>query len=150
MNRVFILGWDGATFDLIEPWVAEGKLPNIARIMSSGVHGRLRSTLPPMTFPAWSSFMTGKNPGKHGILEFFLRRPGTFEEMAVNQRLRDSRAIWDLLGDAGIRSLVTNVPCTYPPEEIDGVMISDFLTPAGRRDFALRFGVGLRGLPGGE
>lgn len=57
------------------------------------------------------------------------------EDMAVNQKLRDSRAIWDLLGDAGIRSIVTNVPCTYPPEQIPGVMISDFLTPGGRRDF---------------
>ena len=62
MSRVFIIGWDGATFDLIKPWVAEGKLPNIARLLENGSHGELRSTLPPMTFPAWSSFLTGKDP----------------------------------------------------------------------------------------
>ena len=75
MNRIFLLGWDGATFDLIRPWVAQGKLPNIARLMETGVHGPLRSTIPPWTFPAWTSFMTGKNPGKHGIFDFFAPSP---------------------------------------------------------------------------
>ena len=69
MSRVFIVGWDGATFDLIKPWVAEGKLPHIAEVLENGAHGLLRSTLPPMTFPAWTSFMTGKNPAKHGIFD---------------------------------------------------------------------------------
>ena len=134
-NRVVMIGLDGMTFDVLDPLIAEGHVPNLARLVREGARAPLETIFPPLTAAAWTSAVTGKNPGKHGILEFFLRRPGTFEEMAVNQRLRDSRAIWDLLGDAGIRSLVTNVPCTYPPEEIDGVMISDFLTPAGRRDF---------------
>ena len=74
-QRVFMIGWDGATFDLIHPWVAQGKLPNIARLLETGVHGSLRSTLPPWTFPAWTSFMTGKNPGKHGIFDFLRSGP---------------------------------------------------------------------------
>lgn len=129
MNRVFILGWDGATFDLIEPWVAEGKLPNIARIMSSGVHGRLRSTLPPMTFPAWSSFMTGKNPGKHGIFDFTRQRPGKYELEFVNGGQRRTASFWRILSDAGRRVISISVPCTYPPERVNGVMISGFDGP---------------------
>lgn len=134
-NRVLMIGLDGMTFDVLDPLIAEGHMPNLARLVREGARAPLETIFPPLTAAAWTSAVTGKNPGKHGILEFFLRRPGSFDEMAVNQRLRDSRAIWDLLGDAGIRSIVTNVPCTYPPEPIPGVMISDFLTPAGRRDF---------------
>ena len=84
MTRVFIIGWDGATFDLIKPWVADGKLPNIAEVLENGAHGELGSTLPPMTFPAWSSFMTGKNPGKHGIFDFTRLRPGTHDWEFIN------------------------------------------------------------------
>ena len=129
MNRVFILGWDGATFDLIEPWVAEGKLPNIARIMEGGAHGRLRSTLPPMTFPAWSSFMTGKNPGKHGIYDFTRQRPGKYELEFVNGGQRRAPSFWRLLSDAGRDVISISVPCTYPPEQVRGVMISGFDGP---------------------
>ena len=70
MNRLLVIGLDGATFDLIKPWVRQGELPNIAKILQRGVHGELKSTVPPMSPPAWTSFMTGKNPGKHGIFHF--------------------------------------------------------------------------------
>ena len=130
-----MIGLDGMTYDVLDPLIEEGVTPAIGRLVKEGARAPLETIFPPLTAAAWTSAVTGKNPGKHGILEFFLRRPGTMEDMAVNQKLRDSRAIWDLLGDAGIRSIVTNVPCTYPPEHIPGVMISDFLTPGGRRDF---------------
>ena len=65
MNRVLAIGLDGATMDLIRPWAAEGELPALERLMSEGVSGELDSTLPPVTSPAWPSFATGKNPGKH-------------------------------------------------------------------------------------
>ncbi len=129
MSRVFIIGWDGATWDLIRPWVAEGKLPNLARIMREGVHGPLRSTLPPMTFPAWSSFMTGTNPGKHGIYDFTRQRPGTYEIEFVNGGQRRAATFWQLLSDAGRKVISVSVPCTYPPEPVNGVMISGFDAP---------------------
>ena len=62
--KLLIVGLDAATLDLIKPWVAEGKLPNMADLMRAGVSGRLASILPPVTPPAWTSFMTGKNPGE--------------------------------------------------------------------------------------
>ncbi|HZW04286.1 MAG TPA: alkaline phosphatase family protein, partial [Anaerolineaceae bacterium] len=67
--RVFVIGLDGATYDLIRPWVEQGKLPTFARLLAQGAAGQLRSTIPPMTGPAWTSFMTGKNPGKHGLYD---------------------------------------------------------------------------------
>ena len=65
--KVLVIGLDGATLDLIGPWADDGKLPHISRLMREGVSGELRSTVPPVTGPAWTSFMTGKGPGKHGI-----------------------------------------------------------------------------------
>jgi predicted AlkP superfamily phosphohydrolase/phosphomutase len=68
---VIVIALDGATFDLLDPWLDEGVLPTLARLIAGGVSGRLSSTLPPITAPAWASFMTGKNPGKHGVFDFF-------------------------------------------------------------------------------
>jgi predicted AlkP superfamily phosphohydrolase/phosphomutase len=130
-RRVFILGWDGATFDLIKPWVAKGHLPTIARLMEAGSHGPLASTQPPMTFPAWSSFMTGKNPGKHGIFDFTRRRPGSYDLEFVNGGKRRAATFWQLLSDAGLNVISISLPCTYPPELVRGVMISGFDAPGG-------------------
>lgn len=126
MSRVFIVGWDGATFDLVEPWIAEGKLPNIAEVYRNGAHGELASTLPPMTFPAWSSFMTGKNPAKHGIYDFTRQAPGTYDLEFVNGGSRRAPSFWKLLSDAGKRVISISLPCTFPPEPVNGVMLSGF------------------------
>jgi predicted AlkP superfamily phosphohydrolase/phosphomutase len=124
-----MIGWDGATFDLIRPWVAQGKLPNFARLMGEGVHGPLRSTLPPWTFPAWTSFMTGQNPGKHGIYDFFRARPGSYDLEFVNGGHRRSKTFWRILSEAGRKVVSISVPCTFPPEPVNGVMISGFDFP---------------------
>lgn len=129
MNKVVMIGWDGATFDIIRPMVAEGKLPNVARLMREGAQGLLRSTMPPMTFPAWSSFMTGKNPGKHGIFDFTEHKPGTYEVQFVNAKRRVGKTLWQILSDAGKRVCVIGVPVTFPPDPINGVMICGFESP---------------------
>ena len=129
MQRVFMVGWDGATFDLIRPWVAEGKLPTISRLMDEGVHGELESTMPPWTFPAWTSFMTGMNPGKHGIFDFFGPREGSYDLEFVNGGHRRAATFWRLLSDAGRKVVSISLPCTFPPEKVNGVMISGFDFP---------------------
>lgn len=129
MSRVFIIGWDGATFDLIKPWVAEGKLPHIAELLQEGAHGKLRSTLPPMTFPAWTSFMTGKNPAKHGIFDFTRQRSNSYDMEFVNGGQRKAPSFWRLLSNAGKKVISISVPCTYPPENVDGIMLSGFDAP---------------------
>ena len=129
MPKVLIIGLDGGTFDLIKPWVNEGKLPNITRLMHSGAHSNLQSTIPPMTFPAWNAFMTGKNPGKHGVFDFMERKNGTYELEIKNALHRKSETIWKIASNYGKRCAVIGIPVTYPPEEINGIMISGFDAP---------------------
>ncbi len=136
-TRVLVICLDGATFDLLDPWIESGRLPGLKRFVSEGVKGTLESVVPPITAPAWASFMTGKNPGKHGVYYFVNRGGGARSGSAafVDARSRKGRALWHLLGEAGRKVLVLNVPTTYPPERVNGALISDFLTPPGRRDF---------------
>jgi len=128
-QRALIIGWDGATFDLIRPWVEQGKLPAIAKLMESGTHGLLRSTMPYWTFPAWTSFMTGANPGKHGVFDFTQRQEGKYELEFVNGGQRRAPTFWNLLSRANRKVISVSVPCTFPPEPVNGVMISGFDAP---------------------
>jgi predicted AlkP superfamily phosphohydrolase/phosphomutase len=103
MRKVFVIGLDGATFDLIKPFVAQGKLPTFKKLMDGGAWSELRSTVPPVTASAWSSFMTGKNPGAHGLFDFMQRREGSYDLAPVSVRDRDGKAVWDLIGEAGCK-----------------------------------------------
>jgi predicted AlkP superfamily phosphohydrolase/phosphomutase len=126
---LLILGLDGATLDLVEPWAADGTLPNLARLLRDGAWGRLASTMPAATFPSWTTFMTGVNPGRHGVFDFTRRDPGSYRVRFVNASFRKARTVWRLLSDADRRVSVLGVPGTYPPEPINGYMISGFDTP---------------------
>ena len=134
-RRALVIALDGATFDLIGPWIDDGTMPNLARIRREGVSGPLRSIIPPVTAPAWCSFMTGKNPGKHGVFEFLMREPGSFEDVPVTSQRRVGRTLWGILGEGGKQVLVVGVPVTYPPQPVHGNLIADFLTPMGERRF---------------
>jgi predicted AlkP superfamily phosphohydrolase/phosphomutase len=134
-NKLLVIGLDGASFNVLDALIEKGYLPNLARLIGSGARANLETTFPPITAVAWSSFMTGKNPGKHGIFEFVMREQKSNRQLAVNASLRQGRAIWDILSDAGKRVIVHNFPCTYPPHQLNGLMIADFMTPRGRRDF---------------
>jgi predicted AlkP superfamily phosphohydrolase/phosphomutase len=132
-HRVLVIGLDGATWDLIDPWIREGRLPCLARLRSSGLAGPLASTVPPATLPSWSTFMTGVNPGKHGIFDFTRRAFGTYEVRFVNATFRKAPTVWQLLSAAGRRVCVLGLPGTYPPETVNGYMISGFDTPVTTR-----------------
>ena len=133
--RLLIVGLDAATFDLICPWIGEGKLPNLAALMKNGAWGRLASILPPITPPAWTSFMTGKNPGKHGIFHFLGPRPGTYKLSYLNAASRRAKTIWRMLSDAGYTVGPMNIPFTYPPEHLNGFQISGMDTPSEKSPF---------------
>jgi predicted AlkP superfamily phosphohydrolase/phosphomutase len=128
MKKVIVVGLDGATLDLMEPWMDAGKLPHFDHLRKHGASGKLRSTIPPYSAPAWVSIITGVNPGKHGIYDFF--RTDTFSKKLVSSRYRKAPAIWNYLTDYGKKSVVVNVPGSYPPENIAGIMISGLLTPS--------------------
>src|SRR4051794_34953860 len=130
---LLILGLDGATLDLVEPWVADGTLPNLGRLIGAGAWGRLASTIPAATFPSWTTFMTGVNPGRHGVFDFTRRDPGAYRVRFVNSTFRKAHTVWRLLSEGGRRVGVLGVPGTYPPEPINGCMISGFDTPVTTR-----------------
>jgi predicted AlkP superfamily phosphohydrolase/phosphomutase len=107
--------------------MAVGLLPEFARIRSDGVCGTLLSTLPPTTGPAWASFMTGRNPGKHGIFDFS-KPAATGRELISYHDLR-GETLWSMLSREGLRLGVINVPVTYPPPQVNGYLVSGLLTP---------------------
>jgi predicted AlkP superfamily phosphohydrolase/phosphomutase len=128
MSRVLVIGIDGGTFDLIRPWADRGDLPNLGRLMAGGVHAPLESTLPPVTAPAWATFATGSNPGKHGVFDFIRPMGGQFE--MVNSSSIRTPTLWQILSESGRKVGVVNVPVTYPPTPVDGFVVGGMLSPA--------------------
>ena len=133
--RCFVIGLDGATFDLILPWAAQGKLPAMAQVLARGAWGQLRSTVPPMTGPAWTTFATGANPARHSIYDWVYRKPGTYNFVPATAANRRLPSLWSLLGAAGRRVAVVNVPMTFPPEPVNGLLISGLPTPSKQVTF---------------
>lgn len=142
-RKLIILGIDGGTFKVIDPLIEEKKLPNLESLVKSGVKGVLKSTYPPITAAAWVSFMTGKNPGKHGFFDFREYKPDEYtlsnipmEKNAVDENvsnLHSSRfhgqTIWDFLSTAGYENNIVAVPMTYPPWKIKGRMVAGYPSP---------------------
>jgi len=128
-RQVIVVGLDGATFDTMDPLLEEGELTVIEDLIKAGTTARLLSTIPYATIPAWPSFMTGKNPGKYGVFDFFSFKGG---ERRISDR-RDIRSLtlWEILSAYGKRSVVMNVPGTFPAARIHGVVVSGMLTPSG-------------------
>jgi len=129
MSKFLVIGLDGATLDLIEPWANEGKLPVLANLMHKGAYGRLQSVLPVLSSAAWPSFFTGMNPGKHGLYDFVKRVPQSYRLRPVNRENMRGRSLWRILSDSGRKVIVINVPMTYPPEPINGKLITGLGTP---------------------
>ena len=128
-QRVWVIGLDGVPWTLLQPWIDQGHLPTLARLQAGGAYGNLRSTIQFLTAVAWTSFLTGLNPGKHGIFDFVRRIPGTYKQELTNASLRSGRSLWRILSDAGRRVGVVNVPMTFPPEPVNGFLISGLDTP---------------------
>ena len=128
-NRVFMLGLDGGTWDVLGPLMDEGLMPNLAQLVRDGASGDLESTIPPVTAPAWASIQTGVNPGKHGVFEFTEYDPDTQRMSLVNSHSIRSKTLWELVSEAGKRVVAINIPLTYPPRPVNGVMISGLMSP---------------------
>ncbi|MCA1554206.1 MAG: alkaline phosphatase family protein [Chloroflexi bacterium] len=133
---MLVIGLDGATFDLLKPWMAEGRLPNLKRLMDTGASGELQSTLPPLTAAAWVSFATGVNPGKHGLFDFVFPRSGSYDVLVANPKLRDAEPMWRIASQHGKQVAIVSVPMTYPPEPVNGIMLSCFMTPSDASEYS--------------
>lgn len=122
--KAVVFGLDGASFNLLGPWIEEGKLPNIKKIVESGVSSDLESCPPPVTSPNWKCYSTGRNPGELGI---FWWENIDLENKRVyfpRERLHKHREIWDYLGEQGYTVGIINTPLTYPPKKVNGFMVS--------------------------
>lgn len=128
-KRVMLIGLDCAEPELVfRRWGDE--LPNLKALCEHGFHGPLRSCDPPITVPAWSVMMSSKSPGMLGVYGFRNRADHSYDRYAIANSLaiKEDR-LWEILSRAGKRSIVIGVPGTYPPKPLNGVMVTDFLTP---------------------
>jgi predicted AlkP superfamily phosphohydrolase/phosphomutase len=135
MSRILVIGLDGATWSLIRPWAQEGKLPVFQRLLATSTWGKLESTIPSASPPAWTSLFTGTTPAKHGIYRFVKEKKGSYFITPISSRDRRTEPIWSLLNKAGKETIMINIPFTYPPDEVKGIMVSGLGTPSKSSNF---------------
>jgi predicted AlkP superfamily phosphohydrolase/phosphomutase len=128
-----VIGLDAATFDVIDPLVEAGELPNLARLLEGGARGTLRSTTHPLTPLAWTTMATGVNAARHGIWDFTERDETGYGLRIVNGSHSRAPAIWARLSTSGRRVGVVNVPFTWPAQEVNGFAIAG-MDSAARED----------------
>ncbi len=143
VRRVVVVGFDGLEPRIFERLLAQGELPAFAQVRETGGYSRVATTLPAQTPVAWSSFATGTNPGGHGIYDFIRRDPQSYlVDFSLNRfeqknvflppravNLRRGQTIWQVLSAAGIGSAVIRCPCTFPPDDLRGRMLSGMGVP---------------------
>ena len=133
--KLLIIGLDCAAPQLVfEDFRKE--LPHLDALMREGVYGELRSTIPPITVPAWTCMLSSKDPGQHGVYGFRNRRSHEYDELFfANASYIREKMVWDYAGDRGLKSVLMGIPQTYPPRPVNGLMVGSFLTPDKNVDF---------------
>lgn len=128
-KRVLIIGWDCAAPELVFE-AFKDDMPNTRRLMEEGIYGKLESTIPPITVPAWMCMMTSRDPGELGVYGFRNRKDYSYDSLTIaNSHAVQVPTLWDLLGKAKKKSVVLGVPLTYPAKPFQGWMVTSFLTP---------------------
>ena len=131
--KLLAVGLDAATFDVIDPLVEAGDLPNLASLLARGARGTLRSTTHPLTPLAWTTMVSGVNAGHHGIWDFAERDESGYRLRLVNGSHSRAPAIWSRLSAAGRRVGIVNVPFTWPAPDVNGFAVAG-LDAAARED----------------
>ena len=123
--ELLLIGWDGATFSLLDPLMRKGIMPNLEKALGRGVRSDLLSIIPPLTPPAWTSMVTGRSPGHHGVFDFFQKESADslHLRLALSSHVR-AETLWTLANREGKRTTVLNFPVTFPPPQVQGTMIS--------------------------
>ena len=140
MPRAVVIGLDGAAWHLLDPLIEQGVMPRLAELRARGASGTLASTIPTYTPPAWTSAITGVNPGRHGVYGFIEgHAQAEHQELMHSGKVR-SPTLWEIANAQGATCGIYNVPLTYPPRPLDGWMVSGMLTPGygeKQRGFAM-------------
>jgi len=126
-KKLIVIGIDGGNFEVINSLISKGLMPNLTKLKFSGV---LSSTIPPGTAVAWASFSTGNYPGKTGIYDFTLVNEDSWKINFINRKKLKGKTLWEMLSENKIKSCFINIPLTYPPDKINGVIISGIDTPS--------------------
>lgn len=153
VKKVIFLGLDGLEPTLTEKFLAEGKMPNLAKLRDEGQYSTLRTTFPPLSPVAWSTFATGSNPGKHNMFDFLNRSLKNYIPELASTRVapppktmkigkwviplskpivegrRKSKTFWSILGEQHVHTTILRVPITFPPEKFEGKLLSAMCTP---------------------
>ncbi len=137
--RVVVFGVDGLTFRVLHPLIKQGKLPHFRLLQQQGCEATLESKYPPITPPAWISLSTGLKPANHGVYDFwdFGEQHGSASSRPPKllTRRKEGKAIWNILSEFGKQVLIVNIPMTYPPEPVNGIMVSGYMTPGQNTQF---------------
>lgn len=132
-GRLLIVGLDAGTFDILDPYVASGDMPNVGAIFAAGTRRELTSTFPPTTSPAWPALVTGLGPAKLGFFGLLNKRPGSQYDFSVARNTFDARSLWAVAGRAGVRAVACGVPASFPPvESPNATVVTGMLTPNGK------------------
>lgn len=133
--RVLVLGLDGATWKLLDPLLAQNKLPTLGKLIQNGTRSILRSCIQPSSEQAWSAFATGKQNGKFGLYGFYQRAQNSYALEYINASHRRAATLWRILSERGKKCVVVNVPLTWPVEPINGALVSGLMTPGLNSQF---------------
>jgi predicted AlkP superfamily phosphohydrolase/phosphomutase len=130
MGPTLVIGLDGATFTILDPYMEGGVMPHLRELAERGTRAELRSIVPALTPPAWTSLVTGKHPGQHGVFDFFQKEePGSiYYSLAGSQEVR-SPTIWTLASDQGRRIISLNFPLMFPPPPVEGAVVPGGMMP---------------------
>ncbi len=124
MYKLLIIGLDGATWDVLMPLIKDKKLPTLEKLVKNGSYGVLESTIPPVTGGAWLSLVTGKTPGKTGVIDFLNRKDGSYKLYPTSSTNFKGHSFWDYLSKANKKVGIFNYPMLFPPYKVNGFMIS--------------------------
>jgi predicted AlkP superfamily phosphohydrolase/phosphomutase len=130
-NRILVVGWDGADWDILDPLLAAGELPHLARLIERGRRGVSRSCTPSHSWAAWPTFLTGRDPAGHGVFDILEHQPGASRRMPVSSRSILAPTWPERLSQAGRRVVIANIPLTYPAPAVNGVAIAGGVIPGG-------------------
>jgi len=133
--KVLIVSFDGGVWSNLKPIAESGIMPNLKKLLSYGTNSNLESTNPPVTPPAWTAFMTGCNPGKTGVFDFYEYQASSYKPLLTTSKSIQVDTLWKVLSDAKLRVGVVDVPINYPPPEVNGFVVSGWERPNNKKVF---------------